>query len=209
MLQVIDWRVDQVAQHSEVETVGPEFAVLFAHHQDIAAVVAVLESACHGDGLDDGATVLADIEHLTLIAAYHDNMERKEFHVHDGIVDILPVAQAVLEVVGHLLSALTLHIDTAQDRELDVTLIVHVEARQVGRPEVAVVHHRVVVHTERTVLTSADKGLVIKDFHQFLVLGRNGDGQLVVGLNADIVSRGNTLGILIVVGILKEDIMFA
>ena len=55
---------------------------------------------------------------------------------------------------------------------------------------------------------TSDKRLVVENIYQLLVFRSDGNSQLVISLNTDIIGGGNSLGILIFVGILKKNVVF-
>ena len=71
---------------ARVELTHDHFAVHFAHHADIVASNVEVEVAQHGDGFEEGAAFVGDVEYAALTATEEENLEVVEANHDEGVV---------------------------------------------------------------------------------------------------------------------------
>ena len=144
---------------------------LLAHHQDVLTQAVDVEVA-HGDGLQQRDAVLVDLLHTRARTAEDGELHVVERHRDDGVLAQALVDKLALDVLPHLVAREARNLDVAENREVDLAVVVD----GIGRVVLAAAHH------VDTAITAGD----VEKLHQLLVAAVDVDAQLVAGHEADI-----------------------
>ena len=107
---------------ARVELTHDHFAVHFAHHADIVASNVEVEVAQHGDGFEEGAAFVGDVEYAALTATEEENLEVVEANHDEGVVDIAAAAESAGEGVLELEAGEAFDMKLSENGEVDVSV---------------------------------------------------------------------------------------